>query len=90
MEFFNYISDNALILIPVLYIQVKMILLITMWKHFIEDPNPDIDELQDRVKDLKDVDDITMMALTEADNNTNAINELYLIIEDLYALKGGE
>ena len=67
-----------------------MILLITMWKHFIEDPNPDIDELQDRVKDLKDVDDITMMALTEADNNTNAINELYLIIEDLYALKGGE
>ena len=55
-----------------------------------EDPNPDIVELQERVKDLKDVDDITMMALAEADNNTNAINELYLIIEDLYALKGGE
>ena len=61
-----------------------------IWKHFIEDPNPDIVELQERVKDLKDVDDITMMALAEADNNTNAINELYLMIEDLRALKGGE
>ena len=61
-----------------------------IWKHFIEDPNPDIVELQEQVKDLKDVDDIIMMALAEVDNNTNAINELYLMIEDLRALKGGE
>ena len=69
-----------------------------IWKHFIEDPNPDIVELQEQVKDLKDIDDITMCALVEADTNANtnidiilnAINELYLMIEDLYALKGGE
>ena len=61
-----------------------------IWKYFIEDPNPDIIELQEQVKDLKDVDDITMIALAEVDNNTNAINKLYLMIEDLRALKGGE
>lgn len=69
-----------------------------IWKYFIEDPNPDIVELQEQVKDLKNIDDITMTALAEADTNTNAnidiilnaINELYLMIEDLYALKGGE
>ena len=61
-----------------------------IWKHFIEDPNPDIVKLQERVKDLKDVDDITMMALADVDNNTNAINELYLMIEDLRVLKEGE
>ena len=69
-----------------------------IWKHFIEDPNPDIVELQERVKDLKNIDDITMTALVEVDNNANtnidiilnAINELYLMIEDLMALKGGE
>ena len=69
-----------------------------IWKHFIEDPNPDVVELQERVKDLKNIDDITITALVEVDNNTNtnidiilnAINELYLMIEDLMALKGGE
>lgn len=69
-----------------------------IWKHFIEDPNPDVVELQEQVKDLKNIDDITMTALAEADTNANtnidiilnAINELYLMIEDLYALKGGE
>ena len=69
-----------------------------IWKHFIEDPNPDVVELHEQVKDLKNIDDITMTALAEADTNANtnidiilnAINELYLMIEDLYALKGGE
>lgn len=69
-----------------------------IWKHFIEDPNPDVVELQEQVKDLKNIDDITMCALVEADTNANtnidiilnAINELYLMIEDLMALKGGE
>lgn len=69
-----------------------------IWKHFIIEENPDVVELQEQVKDLKDIDDITMTALAEADTNANtnidiilnAINELYLMIEDLYALKGGE
>lgn len=69
-----------------------------IWKHFIEEENPDIVELQEQVKDLKNIDNITMTALAEADTNANtnidiilnAINELYLMIEDLYALKGGE
>lgn len=69
-----------------------------IWKHFIIEENPDVVELQNQVKDLKYIDDITMTALAEADTNANtnidiilnAINELYLMIEDLYALKGGE
>ena len=68
-----------------------------IWKHFIEDPNPDVVELQEQVKDLKNIDDITMTALAEADTNANtnidiilnAINELYLMIEPM-TLKGGE
>lgn len=69
-----------------------------IWKYFVEEENPDVVELQEQVKDLKNIDDITMTALAEADTNANtnidiilnAINELYLMIEDLYALKGGE
>lgn len=69
-----------------------------IWKHFIEEENPDVVELQEQVKDLKNIDNITMTALAEADTNANtnidiilnAINELYLMIEDLYTLKGGE
>ena len=69
-----------------------------IWKHFIEEENPDVVELQEQVKDLKNIDDITMCALVEADTNANtnidiimnAINELYLMIEEIIALKGGE
>ena len=69
-----------------------------IWKHFIIEENPDVVELQEQVKDLKNIDDVTMTALAEVDNNTNtnidiilnAINELYLMIEDLQLLKGGE
>lgn len=67
-----------------------------IWKHFIEE-NPDVIELQEQVKDLKNIDDITMTALAEADTNANtnidiilnAINELYLMLEPIL-LKGGE
>ena len=69
-----------------------------IWKHFIEEENPDVVELQEKVKDLKNIDDITMCALVEVDTNANtnidiimnAINELYLMIEEIIALKGGE
>lgn len=68
-----------------------------IWKHFIEEENPDVVELQNQVKDLKNIDNITMTALAEADTNANtnidiilnAINELYLMIEPMI-LKGGE
>lgn len=69
-----------------------------VWKHFIIEENPDVVELQEQVKDLKNIDDITMTALAESDTNANtnidiilnAINELYLMIEKLSSLKGGE
>ena len=69
-----------------------------IWKHFIEEENPDVVELQEKVKDLKNIDDITMCALVEVDTNANtnidiimnAINELYLMIEEIRTLKGGE
>ena len=69
-----------------------------IWKHFIEDPNPDVVEFQEQVKDIKNIDDITMSALVEVDTNANtnidiimnAINELYLMIEEIKTLKGGE
>ena len=69
-----------------------------IWKHFIEEENPDVVELQEQVKDLKNIDDITMRALVEVDDNANtnidiilnAINELYLMIEEIRTLKGGE
>lgn len=69
-----------------------------IWKYFIEDPNPDIVELQEQVKDLQSIDNITMCALAESDTDVNAtidiilnaINELYLMIEKLSSLKGGE
>lgn len=68
-----------------------------IWKYFIEE-NPDVIQLQEQVKDLKNVDNIIMCALSESDEDVNAtidiilntINELYLMIEDLMALKGGE
>lgn len=68
-----------------------------IWKHFVYEENPDVVELQEQVKDLKNIDDITMTALAEADTNANtnidiilnAINELYLMIEPMI-LKGGE
>lgn len=69
-----------------------------IWKHFIIEENPDVVELQEQVKDLKNIDDVTMTALAESDTNANtnidiilnAINELYLMIEKLSSLKGGE
>lgn len=70
----------------------------SVWKNYVEEENPEVVELKEQVKDLKDIDDVTLMALAEVDSNTNAnidiilnaINELYLMIENLQSLKGGE
>lgn len=68
-----------------------------IWKHFIEDPNPDVVELQARTKDINDTINIVMAALADSDEqNSSAIDAILLAIDDLYRtlepiiLKGGE
>ena len=68
-----------------------------IWKHFIEDPNPDVVELQAQTKDINETVNIIMMALANSDEqNSSAIDTILLAIDDLYRmleltiLKGGE
>ena len=68
-----------------------------IWKHFIEDPNPDVVELQAQTKDINETMNIIMMALANSDEqNSAAIDTILLAMDDLYRmlepilLKGGE
>ena len=68
-----------------------------IWKHFIEDPNPDVVELQAQTKDINETMNIIMTALANSDEqNSSAIDTILLAIDDLYRmlepilLKGGE
>ena len=68
-----------------------------IWKHFIEDHNPDVVELQAQTKDINETMNIIMMALANSDEqNSSAIDTILLAINDLYKmlepllLKGGE
>lgn len=68
-----------------------------VWKHFIEDPNPDVVELQAQTKDLNEIVNVVMTALADSDEkNSAAIDTILLAIDDLYKmlepilLKGGE
>ena len=68
-----------------------------IWKHFIEDPNPDIVELQAQTKDINETMNIIITALANSDEqNSSAIDTILLAIDDLYKmlepllLKGGE
>ena len=68
-----------------------------IWKYFIEDPNPDIVELQAQTEDINDTMDIMMTALADSDERNNTtIDVILLAIDDLYTmletiiLKGGE
>ena len=68
-----------------------------IWKHFIEDPNPDVVELQAQTNDINETLNIIMMALANSDEqNSSAIDTILLAIDDLYKmlepllLKGGE
>ena len=68
-----------------------------IWKHFIEDPNPDVVELQAQTKDINETMNIIMTALADSDEqNSKAIDTILLAIDDLYRmlepmiLKGGE
>lgn len=46
-----------------------------VWKHFIEDPNPDVQELQNIAKDLQE-------DVQNLQDDTNALNESQLINEE--------
>ena len=68
-----------------------------IWKHFIEEPNPDIIELQAQNKDINDAMNVIMTAMASSDEqNSSAIDTILLAIDDLYKmlepilLKGGE
>ena len=68
-----------------------------IWKHYIEEPNPDIIELQAQNKDINDAMNVIMIALANSDEqNSTAIDAILLAIDDLYRmleptiLKGGE
>ena len=68
-----------------------------IWKHFIEDPNPDVVELQAQTKDINETLNIIMTALANSDEqNSSAIDTILLAMDDLYRmlepilLKGGE
>lgn len=68
-----------------------------IWKHFIEEENPDIVELQAQNKDINETMDVIMTALANSDEqNSSAIDAILLAIDDLYRMleptlfKGGE
>ena len=68
-----------------------------IWKHFIEESDPDIIELQAQNKDINDTMNVIMTALANSDEqNSSAIDTILLAIDDLYKmlepllLKGGE
>ena len=68
-----------------------------IWKHFIEEENPDVVELQAQTKDINETMNVIMMALANSDEqNSTAIDVILLAIDDLYRmleptlLKGGE
>lgn len=68
-----------------------------IWKYHVEDPNPDVVELQAQTKDLNEIVNIIMTALANSDEqNSAAIDTILLAMDDLYKmlepiiLKGGE
>lgn len=68
-----------------------------IWKNFIEDPNPDIVELQAQTKDINETMNVIMTALANSDEqNSTAIDTILLAVDDLYRMlepilsKGGE
>ena len=58
-----------------------------IWKYFIEEPNPDIVELQAQNKDINETMDVIMTALANSDEqNSTAIDVILLAIDDLYMM----
>ena len=68
-----------------------------IWKHFVQEENPDVVELQAQNIDINETMDVLMTALANSDEqNSSAIDTILLAIDDLYRmlestiLKGGE
>lgn len=58
-----------------------------IWKYFIEDPNPDVVELQAQTKDINETMDVIMTALATSDEQSyEAIDVILLAIDDLYMM----
>ncbi len=58
-----------------------------IWKYFIEDPNPDVVELQAQTKDINMTMDVIMTALASSDEQSNsAIDVILLAIDDIYVM----
>ena len=58
-----------------------------IWKHFIEEPNPDVVELQAQTKDINETMDVIMTALATSDEQSyEAIDVILLAIDDLYMM----
>ena len=58
-----------------------------IWKHFIQDPNPDVVELQAQTKDINETMDVIMTALATSDEQSyEAIDVILLAIDDLYMM----
>ena len=58
-----------------------------IWKHFIEEENPDVVELQAQNIDINETMDVLMMALANSDEqNSSAIDAILLAIDDLYRM----
>ena len=68
-----------------------------IWKHFVQEENTDVVELQAQNIDINETMDVLMMALANSDEqNSSAIDTILLAIDDLYRMlettisKGGE
>ena len=58
-----------------------------IWKHFIEEENPDVVELQAQTQDINETMDVIMTALANSDEqNSTAIDVIMLAIDDLYMM----
>lgn len=58
-----------------------------IWKYYIEDPNPDVVELQAQTKDINETMDVIMTALATSDEQSyEAIDVILLAIDDLYMM----
>ena len=58
-----------------------------IWKHFVQEENPDVVELQAQNIDINETMDVLMMALANSDEqNSSAIDSILLAINDLYRM----
>ena len=58
-----------------------------IWKHFVQEENPDVVELQAQNIDINETMDVLMMALANSDEqNSTAIDAIMIAIDDLYRM----